>query len=141
MKFTMRYPQPEETDWEMIWGSVLGFVAVGGWAWIALRLPTPRCLIYRWTEWPCVTCGGTRAGRALMRGDFSEALAWNPLLTGSIVVAAMFVMYAGVVVGFRLPRLRVTAVTRRSGLLLRVSFVVVLAANWIYLIFRFSENL
>jgi hypothetical protein len=45
----------------------------------------PTCNFRRFTGLPCATCGGTRAGMALLSGRPLEALAWNPLVTVSLV--------------------------------------------------------
>ncbi len=140
MKFTLRYPQPDETDWEMIWGCVLGFVAMAGSAWMAFRLPTPQCVIYQFSGWPCLSCGGTRAARAVLHGDLPAALAWNPLVTAILAVAAMYIVYAAIVCLFRLPRVRVSAVAPSAAIAIRIGVVIGLAANWIYLIARFSDR-
>jgi hypothetical protein len=140
MKFTLRYLQPGEMNWEMIWGSVLGFVAAVGSAWMAFHLPTPQCVIYQLSGWPCLSCGGTRAARAVLHGDLPGALAWNPLVTAILVVAAMYVVYAATVCLFRLPRVRVSAVAPASAAAIRIGIVVSLTANWIYLIARFSDR-
>lgn len=139
MKICIRHLHPGEPDWEWIWGSVLGVLAVAGGGWIALGLPTPQCLIYHWSGWPCLTCGGTRAGRALIHGNLAEAIAWNPLVTGWIILGVVYLIYAIVVRVGRLPRLRVEVVNRRVGWGIRILLVGVLATNWIYLVFRFSK--
>ncbi len=72
-----------------------------------------------------------------MGGDFGLALVWNPLVAVGVVCAGIFVIYAALVAGFRLRRVRVWGLSRgeRRGMV----GVVFLAAglNWGYLIWRF----
>jgi len=134
----LRRLRPAETDWELIWCVVLVATALGGGAWILLGLPTPQCIIYHTVGWPCLSCGATRAVRALLSGDIAAAFSWNPLVAGALLFAGVFVLYSGIVCALRLPRLRIEAVSSQTGLLIRLAIVVVLASNWIYLVFRFS---
>jgi hypothetical protein len=48
--------------------------------------------------------------------------------------AAVYTIYAGVVVIGRLPRLRWSTPTRSEGLGIRFGIILVIAANWAYLI-------
>lgn len=50
---------------------------VAGILWPAL--PGIPCLIKLQTGWECVGCGLTRGARALLRGEFLAAWAFNPL--------------------------------------------------------------
>ena len=70
----------------------LGWVRVGvcGFLVIAavslLRFPPgqfafyPRCPVYVFLGLRCPGCGGTRAVAALLRGEWREAVRWNPLV-------------------------------------------------------------
>jgi hypothetical protein len=140
MRVVLRRLRPGETDWELIWSAVLAATALMGGTWIALGLPTPKCVIYHSIGWPCLSCGGTRTARALLHGDLAGAWSWNPLVAVVLVAAGVFLVYSGVVCGLRLPRLRLEGVSRNTGLLIRMALVVVLACNWIYLVFRFSGD-
>lgn len=48
------------------------------------------CQLQRWTGRPCPTCGSTRAVLALSRGEFIEALVWNPLVVLALCAAALW---------------------------------------------------
>jgi hypothetical protein len=54
---------------------------------ILLRFPPaqhnfyPQCPIYKYLHLLCPGCGGTRALAAMLRGDFSEAMHLNALIT------------------------------------------------------------
>ncbi len=90
----------------------------------------PPCFFRRLTGVPCPTCGGTRAAIALAHGDLAGALAVNPLVTlglGLLVVGGLLdgaLALAGG--GVRIP-------ARLTGWL-RAVLVLLLAANWFWLI-------
>jgi hypothetical protein len=50
--------------------------------------------------------------------------------------AALYIIYAAVVVIGRLPRLRWSAPTRSESLGIRFGIILVITANWAYLIWR-----
>ncbi len=83
---------------------------------------------------PCVTCGGTRALVALMTGNATAALAWNPLVAlGGIVAIAWLpiaaLMLAGVLQPPRIPTVLPVAARR--------AIVAGCALNWGYLLLWF----
>lgn len=138
MKFGFRRLRKGEIDHELLWGSVLASSAMIGGAWIYLNLPRPVCLLKDITGIPCPTCGMTRSAQGFMAGDLSAAFGWNPLVFLAVPLLMIFCIYAAITVCFRLPRLRVTGVTRGEAMALRVGVVVLIAANWAYLIWHFS---
>ncbi len=127
-------------DAELLALGVLGSTSLLGIAWLLLGLPTPRCPFHAFTGLPCLTCGGTRCVKNLLVGHVGAALAWNPLVFLGAAVAAAFMLYAAIVLVFRLPRVRVIFESAREMNLARVAVATVAAANWIYLIFRFSRG-
>jgi hypothetical protein len=103
--------------------------------WLRLGLPRPVCALKRWTGLPCPTCGTTRLGEALLRGDLVEAAAWNPLVFAFLAVAAL---WAGasttrVLLGLRPWHVALAGKERR---ILAVAAVLAVVATWIYLIRR-----
>jgi hypothetical protein len=68
-----------------------------------------------------------------MHGDVGGALAWNPLVFAGIVGVALFNLYAIIAMVFGLPRVRVRFGTMEWRIL-RVACVVLVLANWAYLI-------
>ena len=80
---------------------------------------------------PCPTCGSTRAGLALVRGDIPGALHFNPLVT----VAGIAFLLGGVLapiwvgLGRKLPDL-----PDRWPLGLRIAVPAVIVANWVWLL-------
>lgn len=68
-----------------------GFLALlcfGGYAWLGYSFQTSTfssehdfslCMIKYATGIPCPSCGSTRSLMMLLKGEFHEALYWNPL--------------------------------------------------------------
>lgn len=138
--FVLRRPREGETDGELLALAVLGLGGAMVIAWMHWKLPTPQCPFLALTGQPCLTCGGTRCLRNLLEGHLVTSFAWNPLVFLGTVATALFAGYATVVTTFRLPRIRFGTVGPRAALALRLTVVAALAANWIYLIFRFSRG-
>jgi hypothetical protein len=100
------------------------------------RLPAccaPRCLLKTWTGVPCLTCGGIRALNALLTGHVAAAFRLQPLLTLLAIAAMAWVGYAVAGALFGVCRLRVRT-TRREQRVLMAAAVVLVLANWVYLI-------
>lgn len=136
MRFHWRPLIPGEADPELLWGSALGASALIAAAWLRSDFPTPLCPLHTLTGIPCPTCGMTRATNALLHGDFAGALKWNPLLTLVLAGTAVYILYAAVVMIGRLPRLRWTSPSLSESRWIRISVLLLLAANWGYLIWR-----
>lgn len=88
-----------------------------------------RCPIKFVTGWPCLTCGSTRALRALAQFDLGTALSMNPLVTVGSVAGVLYLL-SGVVTRRPPPAHPGRGWSRKvqaAGLLLIVS-------NWIYLL-------
>ena len=115
---------------------MLGASVLIGAGWLKSGLPTPLCPLHTLTGLPCPTCGMTRATNALLHGHPFEALAWNPLLTLVLAGTAFYILYAAVVVIGKLPRLRWTPPSRSETRWIRIGVILLLAANWAYLIWR-----
>jgi len=78
----------------------------------------------------------TRSSIRFFHADFIGALRWNPLVFIVLCGLAVFNVYAFAVLIFRAPRLRLTELSRSETTLVRVLVVVLLLANWIYLLSR-----
>ncbi len=100
-----------------------------------LPLKPPACGLREATGIPCLACGGTRSMMALARGNFADALAYNPLVFLSVVAALVWLVTA-------LIRWRFSPTTRREPAVRRVpvwvmvtTLVTLFVANWLYLWF------
>jgi hypothetical protein len=123
-----------ELDHELLWTSV--GVAAAALAWVLARnlLPVPfgACVFKAITGWPCVTCGGTRALRALFAGHVADALRANPLV---VLVAAGWAGYGGYAVGALAgawPRVRIQ-LDRRTMDAAKWMVVGLVTLTWAYL--------
>jgi len=134
VRLQWRPPIPGGRDPELIWGSVLAASGLIAAFWIKLGFATPLCPLHAVTGIPCPTCGATRAVGALIQGEFGVAIILNPLMTALLLGVALYVCYAAVVVLGRLPRLRWEPFTKTEANLARLAAMVLLAANWIYLL-------
>lgn len=136
MQLERRRLRPGELDHELIWLSVsLGSLALAA-LWFALRLPWPRCVFLAVTDHPCVTCGMTRAAIRFFHGDFIGALRWNPLTFVGLCGLSIFDAYAFAVLVTRAPRLRLIQFSSTEKAFLRTLVIVLLLANWFYLLSR-----
>ena len=108
-----------------------GLIALG---WLALGLPTPLCPLHAVTGIPCPTCGMTRGLGCLLHGHLAAAFLFNPLMIVALLCGGLYVLYAGAVVIGRFPRLRWDPLSRRASISVRAVVVILIAANWIYLL-------
>ncbi len=134
MQWSRRHLTPQEIDHELIWLLVSLGVFLGLAAWVKARLPTPQCAFYSLTGLPCLTCGATRSALRFLHGDFLTALRFNPLAFLTYCGIAVFDLYAIVVLITRGPRFRLANFSRSEKRLVRMLAIVLLTANWLYLL-------
>lgn len=91
----------------------------------------PACPVRSIAGLPCPTCGATRATLALADLDLAAALAWNPLVALAWLGFTLGGIAALASVVLRRP---LPALPRRLSPAMRWSVLVVVAANWIYLL-------
>lgn len=127
---------PTAPDYEVIIFSLITTIAVGSYTWLKLfALPLPnRCVLSDGLGIPCPLCGGTRSTLALMDGNLTYALAWNPLAVLIILTALAACAYSAYAIIFRKPRWRLTHLTKQEGRRARIAAITLILANWLYLI-------
>ena len=115
----------------LLWGGVATLLVIV--SPMAGRLPTslPACPIKSVTHLPCPTCGTTRAAVALSRLDLAAALTINPLAAVSWVLLVGGGLVAGLWVLTGRP---IREPDWRLSVRARWFLVLVVVANWIYLI-------
>jgi hypothetical protein len=131
-----RHLRSDELDHERIWLFVTLGTAFLGWLWLHSGVPTPKCTWHEMTGWPCPGCGSTRSVRHLLDGDWSGAMAMNPLFFLTLVLIVLYDLYAAIVLVFRLPRLRLEHLPEWVGWTVRLGFAAVFIGNWAWLIAR-----
>jgi len=134
MTISLRRLERGAVDHELIWSSI-AFVSLAGF-WLYTRQPDAApltCQFHAITGWPCLTCGGTRATLAMMRGALGEAFRWNPLVTIGEIAAVPYLAYAVTAVVLRLPRIHVS-LDHRDWTWIRVSTVASVVATWTFLV-------
>ena len=129
----------KETDYELVWLCVTLVALSMAAAWFALGLPWPRCVFHELTGLPCVTCGMTRCAIQFFHGHFFAALKWNPLVFAVLCGVVAFDLYAFTTLTTRAPRLRISFSTQRAKTFVRISIVLALALNWIYLLSHWRD--
>ncbi len=135
MSLVRRPLAPGETDHELIWLCV-SFAAFGlAASWFMVGLPWPHCIFLAITGHPCLTCGATRCAIAFFRFNPAAALKWNPLVFSFLFGLSLFDAYAFVAVLLRTRRLRIRLSTNEKKFL-RAAVILLLLANWIYLLSR-----
>jgi Protein of unknown function (DUF2752) len=134
MKITLRPLAPKETDFELLFVAVTLLVAVPCFAWLAMDLPWPKCLLRHLTGIPCPTCGATRCALALAHGNLAGAWIRNPFMFVCYVGTGLLDLYAATVVLFRLPRIRLANLPAEIKHRLCVIVAIALAINWCYLL-------
>ena len=134
MRLVWRRIPPEAFNHELVWLAVSAAALVAGAVWLKLGLPWLRCPFLAVTGYPCLTCGATRCAIAFLHGNLSLAWSWNPLAFVALCAVALFNLYALIVLLARSPRLRVIDWTRAEKNAVRVVVIVLIAANWAFLL-------
>jgi len=136
MRIVRRPLAPCEVDHELLWLTIslcgMAFAAV----WFALRLPWPHCIFLAITGYPCMTCGATRSAIAFFHLDFVAAWKWNPLVFAVLGGLSIFDAYAFAVLVMGAPRLRIVQFSAVEKSFFRLAAIVVVLANWTYLLSR-----
>ena len=139
MRLVWRKIPPDSFNHELVWLVVSVATAIGGAVWFALGLPGLRCPFLAVTGYPCLTCGATRCAIALAHGNFIAAWSWNPLALLTLAGVALFDVYAAIVLVTGAPRLRTVDWTRGEKNAVRIGVVILILANWAYLMAHRSQ--
>ena len=75
---------------------ILVLASIAGYAWLYLDLnhtisykPFTVCLVKLTTTLPCPSCGSTRSAESFLKGNFWEALSYNPLGVLLVLIIAI----------------------------------------------------
>ena len=121
----------EERQIAWLWAGAALSVMLLRQFWFLVAPILPACPLRTLIGVPCPTCGSTRAGLALIRGDIPGALYLNPLAT----VAGLAFLLGGVAapVWLGLGR-KVPDLPSRWPLGLRIAVLAAIVGNWIWLL-------
>lgn len=137
MPLTRRPLLPGEPDYErwLVFLLPLSWAAAG-MLFFFLPQKLPPCPLHHLTGIPCAGCGSTRSTDALLHGDFLRALWFNPLWTAACFATLLLWLHSFRIVLGKKPRWRLDRLTRLEDWLLRLAFVLLLLANWGWVLFR-----
>lgn len=109
------------------WPALIGYAALGlylAWnAWWLARASIPPSMLRAVCGLPAPTTGMTRSWLALVHGDFSRALLWNPL---SVPIALLYLWSVAVLVRNIVGREQVMLDPRLAR-----AWIVLLAMAWV----------
>lgn len=113
---------------------LLTLLTIGSVILLCHLLGIQLCPLNRFTGFPCMTCGSTRAVMALLKLDFRTAFLLQPLVTVALLVAlplaALFSYTA-----FVQKRLPMVELSKREKLVLITMAGIAALLNWSYLVY------
>lgn len=136
MKISREKLPTDATDYEMIWGA-LGALAILTARFVPFSLFPPLfiCPFHRLTGYPCPSCGMTRSFILMSHLDFKAGIKMNPLGGLIFIFTAIFVSYVVIAVLFRTRRIKIRVTSSSEGNYLRITIVLIVFINWLYLIY------
>ena len=92
------------------------------------------CLFYRWTGFPCFTCGATRCVQHILAGELLSAWQTQPLVFLALLGGGTVMVFYAVAEIFRWPTLRIRLESRLEKVIIFGCLAAVVLLNWVYLI-------
>lgn len=127
--------------------AILAAACAAGYTWLLLTYyrnvsnesDFGVCLFKRVTGIPCPSCGSTRSVISLIKGDFADALLWNPFGILIMIILIVFPFWIGYDLAFRKKSLynfyfQSEQFIRRKWIAVAAIFLVLL--NWIWNIYK-----
>jgi hypothetical protein len=135
MRLYLKKKSSNQIEFGIIYGGIA--LSMLGAVWLLPVLSSaPDCVFKGLTGIPCPTCGSTRSVVHLAHGDILSALAMNPLTALCLMAATVFFIYSLMSAAFDLPRINFLLADKEKNVM-RAGVVVLLLAQWAYLIIRF----
>ena len=130
----VRFERPaiQPVGWPEVWGGMGVFLLFVARFIPIAKLPFWGCALRQLTGIPCLACGMTRSFDWFMHGRFLDSFLVNPMGFGLALSAVIGFVYL-VLRPLRLPRLYFDF-TERESLIVRILAIVLIFANWGYLI-------
>jgi hypothetical protein len=135
MRLYLKKRTSNQIEFGIIYGGISLLMLGAGWLLPILSF-APDCVFKGLTGLPCPTCGSTRSVVHLAHGDILSALAMNPLTTLCLVAAIVYFIASLMSVAFDLPHINVILADKEKNVM-KAGVVMVLLAQWAYLIIQF----
>jgi len=95
-------------------------------------LPMPDCVFHELTGYPCLSCGVPRSANSLLGGDIWGMLQSNPL---AVIFCAGLFFFSLFKLSEYIFRFKLTLrVANKYAFKARLIFVLLVAANWLFLV-------
>jgi uncharacterized protein DUF2752 len=135
MRIALEPPAQDRFPAAAVFGAITLLAAAASWVRVSMTLSwiPSLCLFRRMTGIPCPACHATRALASLATLRLGDALAFNPLITLVALFAALAALFDAACRFFG-REARILDVSPKDGAALRAAAVIVIAANWIYLV-------
>ena len=92
------------------------------------------CILYQWSGIPCPTCGTTRCATLILHGSLQDAFNQQPLAFCALLLLGLGLLYHILTQIAHLPALRIHLETRKERLFIGLGLLLLITANWIYLL-------
>ena len=135
MRLCLQKRTTNQIEFGIIYGGIALLMLGAGWLLPIISF-APDCVFKGLTGIPCPTCGSTRSVVHLAHGDIMSALALNPLATLCLLAAIVYFIAGLISVTFDLPRINFIFADKEKNVM-RAGVVMVLLAQWAYLIIQF----
>jgi len=132
MQIVLNKRAPGQIEFGIIYGGIVLLALLAGRFLPVLAL-APSCAFKALTGVPCPTCASTRSIVYLSHGDVASAFFMNPLVLAGALAALVYLFYSLFTFFFVAPRV-VVALSGKEKDLIRASAVLLILANWLYLV-------
>jgi hypothetical protein len=121
-----------QIEFGIIYGGIAVAALIIPWFLPVLSL-APSCAFKGLFRIPCPTCGSTRSLAHLSHGEFTSALAMNPVVTLVIVFTVLYFFYSLITLIFDFRRFGFILSEREKNTV-RIAAVVLLLLQWGWLV-------
>jgi hypothetical protein len=128
MQVILRRRERDQIEFGLIYGGIAVAALTIPWFLPVLSL-SPSCAFRGLFNIPCPTCGATRSLVHLSHGEFTSALAMNPIIAIVLTFAIVFFFYSLITLMFDFRRIRfIMTVSEKNAA--RVAAVLLLLLQW-----------
>jgi len=126
---------PKRFYWLLLTSCIAGYL----WLYFSTTHSTTMCLMKNITGLPCPSCGSTRSVAAIFKGNWSDALYWNPIgiLVFVIMIAVpIWMTYDALNKKMTLWSSFLYIENRLRKKAIAIPLILLIVANWIWNIFK-----